>query len=62
MPESGTEPSCVDCQARAPAVDSFTLIGQDHGWRLSKANAKDGRDVIEWRCPECFAKRRSSNP
>ncbi|HVJ17982.1 MAG TPA: hypothetical protein VM686_21325 [Polyangiaceae bacterium] len=53
------ERSCVDCRRSSPAQASeYTLISTRYGWRLTKETAPDGRAVLEWRCPECFAKHR----
>ncbi len=51
---------CVDCGEIAPPTETnFTLISSRHGWRLTRTFTPDGRKVMQWRCPECFARYRA---
>ena len=48
---------CVDCSALAPETETnYTLISQRHGWRLTRGKDAAGRKVMEWRCPDCYAR------
>jgi hypothetical protein len=50
------ERKCVDCGHLAPEnVSEYTLISSRYGWRVTRANAQDGRNLLEWRCRKCFA-------
>jgi uncharacterized paraquat-inducible protein A len=50
---------CVDCRQLAPQTETnYTLISQQHGWRVSRTVDASGRRAMEWRCPRCFAKHR----
>lgn len=52
-----TERTCVGCGASAPATQtSYTLISSSHGWRLHKRVDAVGRRILEWRCPDCWAR------
>ncbi|MFO0551299.1 MAG: hypothetical protein U0271_23115 [Polyangiaceae bacterium] len=54
---------CVGCGAWSPATRTqHTLISARFGWRLTRRTGDDGKIVVEWRCPTCFAKLRSSTP
>ena len=45
---------CVDCNSIPPETQTnYTLISPQHGWRVRRYE-KDGRKVMEWRCPECW--------
>ena len=53
-------PSCAECGTSSPDTNTnYTLISQT-GWRLTRNKATDGKAVVEWRCPECWAKRKAS--
>jgi Zn-finger protein len=53
---------CVDCLVFAPKTEtSYTLISQQHGWRLLRTVDAAGRKVLEWRCPDCFAAHREKS-
>lgn len=57
----GLEIQCVDCRRVAPSTETaYTLIGQQHGWRLGFALDQEGKRLPEWRCPDCF--RRAKAP
>jgi hypothetical protein len=59
-PQRPGERSCVDCGVAPPATESeYTLISAQHGWRLSRGVNSEGRTRLDWRCPKCWAKRRS---
>lgn len=59
MGEEEKRRQCVDCQTwSAPVQSSYTLIGEAHGWRLAKGTSDDGRQTMEWRCPECWSRYR----
>jgi hypothetical protein len=46
---------CVDCGATAPVTNTaHTLISREHGWRLLRKQAPDGRWVLQWRCASCW--------
>jgi hypothetical protein len=51
----GDQPLCVDCKARAPeTTTNYTLIGSQHGWRVSRKRRPDGTVLVEWRCATCW--------
>lgn len=46
---------CVDCGLLSPETETnYTLIGAQHGWRLTRRYEPDGTAVAEWRCPSCW--------
>ena len=48
-------PTCVDCRKESPETETdYTLIGAQHGWRLTRTKAADGGFAIDWRCPDCW--------
>lgn len=48
---------CLGCGAKSPEVETeYTLISSRFGWRLSRRMARDGSAILEWRCPNCWAK------
>jgi hypothetical protein len=48
-------PTCVSCGATAPETKtSYTLISQQHGWRLTNRGRSDTDLCFEWRCPTCW--------
>jgi len=50
---------CVDCGVRSPSdASEYTLFSSQHGWRLTKRTLADGKSILDWRCPDCFAKHR----
>ena len=52
--------SCFDCGIESPQIESnYTLISSKHGWRLIRGYDNLGQTVLEWRCPKCWAKRKS---
>lgn len=52
---------CVDCKLAQPTTDTnYTLISSRYGWRLSRRFERDGRKVLEWRCPSCWARHRDA--
>ena len=54
---------CVDCRAPSPDVDTeYTLISSRFGWRLTRKQGRDGAVILEWRCPECWARFKSGAP
>jgi hypothetical protein len=51
---------CLGCGAKSPEVETeYTLISGRFGWRLSRRLARDGSFILEWRCPNCWAKFKS---
>ena len=55
-------PVCADCGCQSPKTDTnYTLISKRHGWRLTRSTAPDGSFVVEWRCPTCSTRHRSSS-
>jgi hypothetical protein len=55
-----TKHECVDCAQRSPGQASeYTLFSSRYGWRITKHTLPSGKLTIEWRCPECFSKRRA---
>jgi hypothetical protein len=56
---------CCDCgiapphASNDPDPDSTTLISMRYGWRLSRREEATGEYAIEWRCPECWKRRKS---
>ncbi len=64
---SATQPEpvvhvCAGCGIGSPAIASnYTVITSRYGWRLTErvAESRSGRSgdrIIEWRCPECWAR------
>lgn len=55
--EENSSKVCIDCGARSPPTNTaYTLISSRFGWRLSRRRTESGELVLEWRCPECWAK------
>jgi hypothetical protein len=51
----GDQPQCVDCKTRAPeTATNYTLIGSQHGWRVTRTRRPDGSVLVEWRCASCW--------
>jgi hypothetical protein len=51
-------PQCVECgMASPPTNTNYTLISGT-GWRLIRGQDQHGV-TMEWRCPGCWAKRKS---
>jgi hypothetical protein len=49
---------CSDCgRAAEPETGAHSLIGD--GWRLYSCRASDGRETMNWRCPECARRHRT---
>ena len=55
MEEEGHSEICVECNKHSP-VSHGTLISAKYGWRIHRQLDARGQLVIEWRCPECYAK------
>jgi hypothetical protein len=55
--ESGERAArCVGCGIVPPPTETnYTLISPQHGWRLLRTFDKNGRKVMQWRCPSCWA-------
>jgi DNA-directed RNA polymerase subunit RPC12/RpoP len=52
---------CSDCGAESPEVETnYTLISARHGWRLTRAFLPDGKIRMEWRCPTCWVRFKST--
>ncbi|HEY4102313.1 MAG TPA: hypothetical protein VGM44_00415 [Polyangiaceae bacterium] len=46
---------CVDCGALSPPMDpERSSIGENAAWRLVRQKTRDGRIMLEWRCPPCW--------
>jgi hypothetical protein len=55
--------TCVDCQKRSPETDTdYTLIGAQHGWRLTRSKDAEGGLLLEWRCPTCWREFKHTKP
>jgi hypothetical protein len=55
------KPRCIDCGDQSPQTSSvYTLISQEHGWRLIFKLDAAGRRVPAWRCPKCWARHRDN--
>jgi hypothetical protein len=53
------KPRCTDCGAQSPQTNTnYTLISQQHGWRMVFQSDASGRRLAEWRCPRCWAQYR----
>jgi hypothetical protein len=47
---------CIDCDIIQPQTETnYTLISSRHGWRLTRSFDAEGKKVLEWRCPSCWA-------
>jgi hypothetical protein len=54
-------PTCKDCGAISPHTETnYTLISQQHRWRLVLYSDASGRRVAEWRCPTCWSRHRDA--
>jgi len=52
-------PRCADCGGESPETNTnYTLISQQHGWRLVLHSDASGRRFAEWRCPKCWTQHR----
>ncbi len=59
--EDSPPPECNDCHTVAPRTrTSYSLIGEQHGWRLSRGRAADGTYTLTWRCPSCWEKHKQA--
>jgi YD repeat-containing protein len=57
----GNRPRCKGCGAESPQTNTnYTLISQQHGWRLAFEYEADGRRVAHWRCPKCWDRHRKA--
>ena len=55
--------TCFDCGLLSPHIETnYTLISSKHGWRLVRRISEQGHSIIEWRCPKCWALRKSQHP
>jgi hypothetical protein len=53
-----TTQRCIGCGAEPPPTNTdFTLVSAQ-GWRLTPAMNDDGKKVMQWRCPACWARYR----
>jgi len=51
--------TCVDCKRLSPPTRTeHTLLSAAHGWRLQRRQNADGTLVLEWRCPNCWNRRK----
>jgi hypothetical protein len=51
---------CFDCGIVSPEIETnYTLISSKHGWRVIRNTDQFGKAVMEWRCPKCWAIRKS---
>jgi hypothetical protein len=51
---------CCECGLRAPRTNTnYTFISRT-GWRLTRVQRDSGPLLLEWRCPACWAKRKST--
>jgi DNA-directed RNA polymerase subunit RPC12/RpoP len=47
--------ACAECGKEPPTTNtSYTLIGSQHKWRISREKQPDGTFLAKWRCPECW--------
>jgi hypothetical protein len=54
---------CVGCGVLSPKTETnFTLISSRYGWRLTRTFTLEGRKLMQWRCPACFARYRAGSP
>ena len=54
---------CIDCRIESPEVETnYTLISARHGWRLARTADAEGKLVMSWRCPTCWARFKKSTP
>ncbi|HEY2514764.1 MAG TPA: hypothetical protein VGI39_28055 [Polyangiaceae bacterium] len=52
--------TCIDCGKVSPETETnYTLISAQFGWRLSRRRMANGDFVVEWRCPDCWRKRKA---
>ena len=55
--------TCTDCGQKSPVTETnYTLIGKQHGWRMTRAVTPDGGFAVEWRCPVCWPKYKKGGP
>ncbi len=55
--ESQRQKVCVDCGTLSPPTDvSFTMISARFGWRLVRSVDAAGNALVEWHCPQCWAR------
>ena len=58
--EDTTDRKCVDCGRCSPAnASEYTLFSSKYGWRITRGVSASGEILIEWHCPECFARLRA---
>lgn len=51
------ETVCCECGRVAPSTNTTETLVSKTGWRLAR---KPGTATFEWRCRECWAKRKAS--
>jgi len=55
-------PNCVGCGEAAPEKEGDTFLSSSSGWRLTRRKTPEGKDVLDWRCPECWRKYKPKAP
>ena len=57
-----TSHTCVECGTTSPATETnYTLISARHGWRLTLGQDSKGIRTMQWRCPNCWSRRRQES-
>ena len=52
---------CIECGTLQPQTNTnYTLISSRYGWRLTRTIDDEGRRIMEWRCPMCWARYRET--
>lgn len=60
MADDDEHVQCIDCGKVSPPTETpFTLIGQQHGWRVVIEKIGNRREPV-WRCPTCWDQRKRS--
>ena len=50
-----TRPTCADCAAEAPEIDSYyALIARPFSWRMTRHANGDASILVKWRCAPCW--------
>jgi hypothetical protein len=53
---------CVKCGAAGPESGTIDTQWSKYGWRVTRTVSAEGKQKIEFYCPDCWRARKSSMP
>ena len=53
--------TCADCGKASPPTEESETVTKRHGWRIAR-QVVAGVVIFEARCPDCYARYRTSLP